>query len=117
MFIGPFFLVIVQCIKQIDSILPWVFSVIDHRRRHWAVKTLNTLLPSTVNEDCSDLLGSTYQQQLEYRLAPHELSAPTPPIAVLSSPFLFALTSFPAELSSPPLHEPTCNENAVEINR
>ena len=82
-----------------------------------AVRTLNTLLPSTVNEDCSDLLGSTYQQQLEYRLAPHELSAPTPPIAVLSSPFLFALTSFPAELSSPPLHEPTCNENAVEINR
>ena len=81
-----------------------------------AVRTLNTLLPSTV-KDCSDLLGSTYQQQLEYRLAPHELSAPTPPIAVLSSPFLFVLTSFPAELSSQPLHEPKCNENTVEINR
>ena len=86
-------------------------------RRTSAVRTLNTLLTGTVNEDCSDLFDSTYQQQLEFRLAPHELCAPTPPIAVLSSPFLFALTSFPAELSSPPLHEPTCNKNAVEINR
>ena len=35
-----------HCIKQIDSILPWVCSVIDHRGRQNVVKTSVTHSPA-----------------------------------------------------------------------
>ena len=35
-----------HCIKQIDSMLPWVCSVIDHRRRQNVVKTTVTHSPA-----------------------------------------------------------------------
>ena len=36
-----------HCIKQIDSMLPWVCSVIDHRGRQNVVKTTVTHSPAT----------------------------------------------------------------------
>ena len=35
-----------HCIKQIDSMLPWVCSVIDYRGRHNVVKTSVTHSPA-----------------------------------------------------------------------
>ena len=35
-----------HCIKQIDSMLPWVYSVIDHRGRQNVVKTTVTQSPA-----------------------------------------------------------------------
>ena len=36
-----------HCIKQIDSMLPWVCSVIDHRGRQNVVKTTVTHSPAS----------------------------------------------------------------------
>ena len=36
---------LLYCIKQIDPMLPWVCSVIDHRRRQTVVRTLVTHSP------------------------------------------------------------------------
>ena len=35
-----------NCIKKIDSMLPWVCSVVDHRGRQNVVKTLGTHSPA-----------------------------------------------------------------------
>ena len=37
-----------HCIKQIDSMLPWVRSAIDHRRRQNVVKTSVTHSPQAM---------------------------------------------------------------------
>ena len=40
------FFLSVHCIKQIDSMLPWVCSVIDHRGRQNVIKTSVTHSPA-----------------------------------------------------------------------
>ena len=44
--VSVFFFFSDHCIKQIDSMLPWVCSVIDYRGRHNVVKTSVTHSPA-----------------------------------------------------------------------